>query len=592
MKKYLLALLFFFSFAAGAVDFGKPASQSSQDWHDVIAIAQKINHQEAQIFCSGVVIHPRVVLSAAHCFQEEGGRRPPEYYQNKASQTVIYFGYGKDGGKVREDLLPVKNIYVHHRYLRDIRGQADIAVLTFDEDLPIELQQIRPIALDIDLVKLRIRRGVDLTVVGYGYSEQLQGSFGREEFFGIKHYGTVLMRGKTADEIQAVAGPAVDRFGLYRMGPREGDSGGPVYFEDSDGTTYLTGIVSRAARHNFGGHGSTFSLVRNQICWIERVSGYNIRPVQDDFDYCQQKLVRYSHKDLAQLDFLSLCERQRPVSDAQAYTIDVLFRLLNENSCDSLRERLLLTTNLNLDATHIIDLSPLSEFTNFERLSLRDNAIQWVRPLENMSRLRFLDLSYNNVRDFSFLAPLIESNNLWLIGSERQYHNITRTNFIRYCHGEGVSAEAQKTMNAIFALFSMSSTRCIDANYELLRLRSLRLFSTSGLSDMSPLEGLNTLEELDLSGQKVSDLNFLYRLGPLRKLVLDSNPIDDLTPLIHHRNLRHLSLRHHTLSADDVMLLAQLPRLQVLDLTGASYDDLSPLERRIGIGALKVIDEY
>lgn len=580
----LIAL--FWGILAYAVDFGEPVD--SHQWRDVVAIAKAGPHPEgAQIFCTGVVVAPRVVLTAAHCLQEGGRRLGRQEFQQLISGLRVYHGNGEDGGWVHENLMPIARGIIHQNYLRDIRGQADIAILITAEDFPKTVQQqIRPLALDIDLLKNEIRRNQTLKVVGFGHAEQLINSLQTREYFGLKHSGPVRIEGKTADELLVVPGAPVDRFGLYRPGPREGDSGGPAFFKAQDGQYYLTGLVSRATKFNHGPRGMAFSQVRNWICWIEREAQISLREHLDPDtpDFCQMRVPRTEIPDPT-VDFLTMCEEPAQRNNSQAYTIYVMKRLLGHSNCSDLHQDLKTRTNLSLDATYINDLTPLFEFTQLERLILRDNSLTSISPLRNHTRLRTLDISYNFVRDSEIIQDLVDSG-LWLVGQGRQYNEIVRNEFIRQCSNPNTPHEARTTINAIIDMYGMNRNECVNANYELIRVRELQFYQTQGLTNMDPLRGLSTLERLDLSRQKVSDLSFVEDIDDLRVLILDDNPIFDLSPLLKHRNLTELSVKN--LNLEDIKIIEQLPRLRVLHVHGNSISDFGTLEQRERRGIITV----
>lgn len=583
MKRIWLILSLVLSTAGFAVDFG--VRDSGNLWPDVVALTQKTHSSTYQIFCSGVVIHPQVILTAAHCLQDGGIRVSSSALRAKVKGLRVYFGEGSEDSTVNKNLFEVQRAIIHPAYLRDIRGQADLALLILKKEAPIAKENIRPLALASDLLKHRIRRGAELSVMGFGYSEQLGSSAfaATTETFGVKHIGKVKIEGKTADEIQIVPGAPIDRFGLYRSSPREGDSGGPAFFHDSDGTTYLTGVVSRATKFNHGPRGVAYSQVRNWVCWMEKESGFRLRPEDGTPDYCEMEQPSFDQSLFEQNDFLSLCQNPRGISEA--YTLHVLHALLKAPTCLDLEYKLTQTTNLNLDATYINDLGIFASLPHLQRLSVRDNLIQSVYPLQKHFSLGFLDISYNNVKDAPFLKEL-EKDSLWLVGKSRQYHNIGRTNFIRLCGADQTSELAQKTIKAIMEMFNMRSSECVNANYELIRMRQLSFYQHADLSDMSPLIGLHTLEEIDLKNQKVSSLDFILGIDDLQKLILDANPITDLSPLLQHRNLKELSVQNMGLS--DLKIISELPRLRVLHLAGNRIKDFSALKERMDKGILKV----
>jgi internalin A len=570
---------------AQAVDFGQRVE--NQDFQDVVGIALFDElAQEAKIFCSGVLIHPRFILTAAHCLQEGSIRQSAQEVKELTKRLRIVVGEGVEGGYVSENLITVKRGLIHPRYLRDIRGQADVAILELSQDASISAQEIRPLALDLLQLRHRIRRQAKLTVVGLGYAQQIESRFRTTESFGLKHQGEIEIIGKTADELYVTAGPAVDRFGLYRQAPRQGDSGGPVFFLDEDGQYYLAGLVSRATQFNHGPRGAALSLLRNWVCWIESETGISLRQhLKEGVDFCDIQVPRTQVEHLKGVSFIDQCENTTAIPSSALYTIEVLQQLTQKNDCQDLFQHLQRQTNLSLDSTYINDLSPLQEFTQLERLSLRDNAITSITPLINLDRLRTLDISYNLINDVTHVQPRLPEE-LWLIGAGRQYNSINQTQFIRLCHQLDLPKETQKTIDALLRLLGANPGECVNANYELIRRRGIEFYQSQDLTDMSPLTGLQTLEELDLTGQNVSDLSFLNEMSELRVLILDGNPVKDLSPLLSHPNLRVLSVQNMNLKNLDY--INQLPRLRELSVHGNEIQDFSDFAERERRGIIRL----
>lgn len=95
------------------------------------------------------------------------------------------------------------------------------------------------------------------------------------------------------------------------------------------------------------------------------------------------------------------------------------------------------------------------------------------------------------------------------------------------------------------------------------------------LSDLTPLENLFDLEDLDLTDTQVSDLTPLANLIALRNLRLVDTHVSVLTPLANLTALNHLGLAGTEIS--DVSPLENLIGLQYLDLAGTHVSDLAPL---------------
>jgi Leucine-rich repeat (LRR) protein len=148
--------------------------------------------------------------------------------------------------------------------------------------------------------------------------------------------------------------------------------------------------------------------------------------------------------------------------------------------------------SLVLRYCNIIDISDLIYFfktlTNLTHLSLIDNKIYHISPLNTLTNLKELNLSGNEIRDIYTLTSLTNLEQLNLSG------------------------------NKIEDISSLKS---------LTNLKQLNL-SGNQIIDISPLKSLINLKELDLYGNQVRDIYPLEALTNLKQLILSYNPIQEL----------------------------------------------------------------
>jgi len=168
-------------------------------------------------------------------------------------------------------------------------------------------------------------------------------------------------------------------------------------------------------------------------------------------------------------------------------------------------------------------LSGLQWATNLVRLSLSDNSITDLTPLQNLVSLSDLRLGSNSVTDLSPLAGLT-----------------------------GLSV--------------------LDASW-------------NPLVNPSPLAALTNLTELYLVHDLLTNLNFLSTLAGLSILDLSTNKITDLTPLAGLTNLGVLNLEQNHVT--DISSITNIPYLTYLDvrlnLLGTNMDPLIRGLRNRGI---------
>src|SRR6185503_8382194 len=202
-------------------------------------------------------------------------------------------------------------------------------------------------------------------------------------------------------------------------------------------------------------------------------------------------------------------------------------------------------TNLDLYGNRVRDLSPLSGLSPLTRLELFQNQVSDLLPLRNLTNLTWLDLRYNQVVNLAPLAGLVRLEELYLEGNS--VANLT----------------------------------------PLVSIRSLRHLNLHGnhVTDLAPLTGLENLQHLDIRYNPISDLQPLTTLPNLTELLMEGQT-DDLSVISTLTNLRHLALPVCGIS--NLTLLANLSRLESLDLRFNQIRDLSSLGRMTGLRELRL----
>lgn len=277
---------------------------------------------------------------------------------------------------------------------------------------------------------------------------------------------------------------------------------------------------------------------------------------------------------------------------------------------------------LNISDNQITDLSPLLELPLLERLDAANNALRDLRPIMGLSSLRRVNVEGNLVADTAALGqmewltdlnlasnPLTDLSGLLKLGNLRslnlkntgledeQLELIEQLSSLTYLDLEdnpALSGEAVDELGR--SLFRCSirhsplvySVTVLDQevreNEKELILSCQGLTDLSWLSDMKSLEKLElrdngisniymllysrsryTLRELDLSGNEIEDISPLAQLTALEKLDLSGNRIESLTSLTGLTALRELNLEGNPLTREQIEeLSAALPDCRVL----------------------------
>jgi hypothetical protein len=189
--------------------------------------------------CSGTLVHPQLVIYAAHCGDD---------------YSWVRLGESINGGQGR---------YVDTAQCETYPGGGpgtgqDFAFCTLAE--PVNDVPIVPILMGCETDA--ITTGAPVTLVGFG--EANNGPY------GVKRQVVTTIGGVNSDDEVFVGGGGKDTC--------QGDSGGPVFIELDDGTWRVFGITSYGGACGGGGY---YSMMHNGIDWFESQSGIDLTPCHD-----------------------------------------------------------------------------------------------------------------------------------------------------------------------------------------------------------------------------------------------------------------------------------------------------------------------
>ncbi|MCI1660370.1 leucine-rich repeat domain-containing protein [Bifidobacterium psychraerophilum] len=119
-------------------------------------------------------------------------------------------------------------------------------------------------------------------------------------------------------------------------------------------------------------------------------------------------------------------------------------------------------------------------------------------------------------------------------------------------------------------------------------ITSLYDLNDAGIKDLTGIQVLTNVKDVNLNINEVSDLTPLKGLTQLEQLEVGSNPISDITPLSGLTNLAVLSLSETEVK--DLTPLKGLSKLDELDAGYSQISDLSPLSGITDLRALNVMN--
>ena len=218
----------------------------------------------------------------------------------------------------------------------------------------------------------------------------------------------------------------------------------------------------------------------------------------------------------------------------------------------------------------IRNIDALSNLTNLKSLDLSLNEIKDINALKNLSDLEALFLEENQITDISALSGLTKLEVLFL--EENQITDI--------------SALSELTELKMLVLYHNQITD-ISVLSKLNKLEDLALQSNK-VKDINALSGLSNLEALNLLNNQIEDINALKNLTKLKELYLGNNLIKDCSPIGELTKLESLFLNDNQIS--DISALGKLTNLETLLLRGNQITDISTLSNLTKLESLDLRD--
>lgn len=234
------------------------------------------------------------------------------------------------------------------------------------------------------------------------------------------------------------------------------------------------------------------------------------------------------------------------------------------------------------------DLSALSKLTSLEYLSLAGCGIKKIEALGNLSNLKKLDLSYNNVIGEE-LEIINKISNLEILNLENNSINEALPDF--------TNLKKLKSLNLSYnPRIENVESSSFTQTLEVLLMKGVRLSSFSDIASMSSLKHLDlennyltevtlgqmtNLEYLNLGKNKIKKLPDIYKLPNIKVLIFNNNPIEDISELNNVGSISLILMDLSNCRIKDASPFAKMKTLQYLDVSNnnemvnmSAFDDL------------------
>ncbi|XP_022649100.1 testisin-like [Varroa jacobsoni] len=221
-------------------------------------------------FCGATIVHPKFVITAAHCVQ---GRNPRLF-------TARVGEYNMAETSLVEEEYKVNRIYVHPNYSHPKRYNNDIALVRLNNNITFS-DQVQPICLPNDPQDERLGRNA--SVAGWGNLKDIETITGQDIFNKLRP--NILQKvdlplvnnsicnlwyKQAGKKIRLISSQICAGYADGNLDACQGDSGGPLMVQ-TDSRFKLVGVVSAGfgcARPLLPG---LYTRVSYYLGWIEEI---------------------------------------------------------------------------------------------------------------------------------------------------------------------------------------------------------------------------------------------------------------------------------------------------------------------------------
>ncbi|HAN22017.1 MAG: hypothetical protein A2Y15_01190 [Clostridiales bacterium GWF2_36_10] len=266
----------------------------------------------------------------------------------------------------------------------------------------------------------------------------------------------------------------------------------------------------------------------------------------DDLKYCPNiQELQLNLTDVDDLSPLAYCKKLEylvivgltPATDisvlSQLPNIETLF-IYNMKISDTTPLKSLKNLNdLRLINTGIKDIEFIFHLDNLETALLCENKITDLSPVANHPNLKSLDVSNNRIKDISTLEGC--SNLQWLCIENNEITDISVISKLPSIRA------IVATGNMIKDISSLSGK-----SFESVFL------GNNMISDIIALSNMKSLNHLDLSSNNITTIDAIAEDTEIYFLILDDNPISDLSPILGMKRLYTLNIWNTNVNDEEI----------------------------------------
>ncbi|WP_212934791.1 leucine-rich repeat domain-containing protein, partial [Bacillus hominis] len=214
--------------------------------------------------------------------------------------------------------------------------------------------------------------------------------------------------------------------------------------------------------------------------------------------------------------------------------------------------------SLELENLELKNIAFISNLRSLKSVSLAHNQIENIEPFSKLEKLEKLNISNNNVKN---IEPLFKVNSLKkLTASNNKINNDTI---------QGI----QQLKNLSVLILNDNEISSVEAISEISMLNELELIGNQ-VVDIEPLSKLKNLQWLNLSDNRIKDISIFASMLDLISLKLPGNEIQDIRPIIQLSQWSTIDIRRQKIFLDDAQV-NQKVKIPVYDVEGEPLENIT-----------------
>lgn len=258
--------------------------------------------------------------------------------------------------------------------------------------------------------------------------------------------------------------------------------------------------------------------------------------------------------------------------------------------------KLILLRNLQCQSTGITSLDPLKDLTELKVLNASNTKVAGLQPLFGIAGLETLNFDNTLIADLSPLYGLIKlqfvyADNTPVDVKEADKFAIKNPGCLLVFqtpeNTDWWKGLSQPWKDVFLQQVNLKGTPDKIELQQIAGLTKVSVSENPSISDLSPLQQLSRLTELQFSGTAVAKLDPVTRMPKLQTLRCPKNPILDLMPISGLSGLTELDFSNTQVA--DLDALQNMVQLETLKFNGTQVKNLKYLQKLLN---LKVLEFY